>query len=202
MSIFEKAINSAQYQLSQAFVDPAAEKYAKEQAEKAQKETDLKKKEADTKAAKAKKEAEEKKKKEEADKIRKEKESRNTFSFTRLFGTVFGTFMTIFLVFLLFFCGVLGASFATNLNLYRSWPFRVFYAFYGFLFFFIVIPYVLGYRWFWKGLKPKFYSLLPMIPYHLDNRFTAFLFSWLSYKPDDEIDSLKEWIKEGGPEGP
>lgn len=198
MSFIEKITNSIQYQIYKATSDPKADKFAKEMAEKDKRDEAAK---ASAEYTQALKDKNLEKKKAENDKKEEEKkaaEERAKFSFSRLFGTVFGTFLTIFLIFLLFFSAVLGSSMATNLNLYRSLPFRIFYAIYGFVFFFLVIPYVLGYRWFWKGHKPKFYSLIPIIPYHLDNRFTAFLFSWLSYKPDDQIDSLKEWIKEKG----
>ena len=196
MSFFEKIGNSIQYQMDKALSNPEADQYAQKKAAEAatekalqdardkalQKQTD---KAARDKVASEKQIADEKAKKERA-----------SFNFTRMFGTVFGTFLTIFIIFLVFFLGVLGSSLATNLNLYHSLLYRILYAVYGFLFFFIVIPYVLGYRWFWKGKRPKFYSLIPIIPYHIDNRFMAFLFSWLSFKPDDQIECLKEWIKE------
>jgi hypothetical protein len=102
-------------------------------------------------------------------------------------GSIIGMFLLVAL-------GVLGASLATNLNVYRSAGFRVLYAIYGFIGFFIVIPYVLGYRWYWKGKRPKFYALLPIVPYHFDNRWAAMLFSWMSYQPDAQIDCLKEWV--------
>lgn len=196
MSLIEQAFNSIQWQIKKAVSDPEADKYAKEEAEKAKKEADAKAKEDDAKKTQAEKEAELKAANDKLEAEKKAAEDRATFSFSRLFGTVFSTFFTIFLIFLLFFSAVLGSSLATNLNLYHSAPYRILYAIYGFMFFFVVIPYVLGYRWFWKGKRPVFYSLIPLIPYHLDNKFVAFFFSWLSYKPDDQIASLKEWIKE------
>jgi len=99
-------------------------------------------------------------------------------------------------VFLLVFLGIFGASLATNLNLYRSAPFRVLYMIYGFIFCFLVIPYVLLYRWWWKGKRPLFYAFIPLVPYHFDNYYAGQLFSWMSYRPDDQIASLKEWEKE------
>lgn len=119
--------------------------------------------------------------------------ARNEFSITRLLGNILGTTMTILMVFLLVVFGVFGSSLATNLNLYHTAPYRVLYAIYGFLFFFVVIPYVLLYRWWWKGRQPRFYSLIPLVPYHFDNYYAGILLSWMSYKPDDLIESLKEW---------
>ena len=200
MSLLEKAYNSIQYQINKAISDPEADKYAKEQADKAKKQQDAAIAADIKNKTKAEHEENLKKEKLKMEAEQKAAKDRSTFSFTRLFGTVFGSTITILLIFLIFFGAVVGASMATNLNLYRSLPYRIFYAIYGFLFFFIVIPYVIGYRWLWKGKKPKFYSLIPIIPYHLDNKYAALLFSWLSYKPDDQIDSLKEWIKEQGQE--
>jgi hypothetical protein len=115
------------------------------------------------------------------------------FSWTRLIGRILSITMTIVMIFLLIVAGLYGASLATNLNLYQTWPIRVLYAVYGFLFFWAVIPYVLLYRWWWKGKKPVFYAFMPLIPYKLDNRYAAILFSWMSYKPDDAIACLQEW---------
>jgi hypothetical protein len=115
-----------------------------------------------------------------------------SFDFKKLFSEVFGYVGTIVLVFVLLLGGVLGASLATNLNIYKPSLFRILYAIYGFLFFFIVIPYVIGYRYFWLGKKPKFYGLIPLVPYHFDNPIAAFFLSWMSYRPDDAR-NLKEW---------
>jgi cation transport ATPase len=196
MSLLEEAWNSIQYQIKKAVSDPDANAYAQEQADAKKKADDAKAAADATKQEQADKAAAEKAAADKAEADAKAAKERATFSFTRMLGTVGGTFFTIFLVFLLFFGAVLGASLATNLNLYLSTPYRILYAIYGSLFFFVIIPYVLGYRWFWKGKRPRFYSLIPLIPYHLDSRVAAFLFSWLSYKPDDQIDSLKEWVKE------
>ena len=119
--------------------------------------------------------------------------ARNEFSISRLLGKILGTTVSILAVFLLIVFGVFGSSLATNLNLYHTAPYRVLYAIYGFVFFFLVIPYVLLYRWWWKGKQPRFYSLIPLVPYHFDNYYAGILLSWMSYMPDDRIDSLKEW---------
>ena len=120
---------------------------------------------------------------------------RENFSVGKVLEKAFGIAGSIIGVFLLVALGIFGASLATNLNVYRSAGFRVLYAIYGFIGFFVVIPYVLGYRWYWKGLRPKFYALMPLVPYHFDNRWAAMLFSWMSFKPDAQIDCLKEWEK-------
>lgn len=119
--------------------------------------------------------------------------ARNEFSISRLIAKILAVVFTIFNTFIIFVGGVYGSSLATNLNLHHSAAYRVFYAIFGFLFFFIVIPYVLLYRWWWKGKKPRFYSLIPLVPYHFDNYYTGLLLSWMSYKPDDRIQALKEW---------
>lgn len=115
------------------------------------------------------------------------------FSWTRLFARIISITTTIVMIFLLIVAGLYGASLATNLNLYQTWPIRVLYAIYGFLFFWAVIPYVLLYRWWWKGKRPVFYAFMPLVPYKFDNRYAAMMFSWMSYKPDDAIACLQEW---------
>jgi hypothetical protein len=64
---------------------------------------------------------------------------------------------------------------------------------YGFVFFPVVILYVVGYRWFWKGKRPQFYSLIPLLPYHIDRPLLALFFAWLSYRPDEYVGALEEW---------
>lgn len=120
-------------------------------------------------------------------------EQRANFSVTRMLSTITQTTLSVFITFILVLVAILGASLATNLNLYKSWPYRIFYAIYGFLFCFVVIPYVLLYRWWWKEKRPRFYSLIPLMPYRFDHPWMAQFFSWMSYKPDDLVDSLKEW---------
>jgi cation transport ATPase len=199
MSILTQLSDSITYAIHSATYNPDAEKFAKERA--AESKAAENKKAADLTKANQQQQKEEQVKANakaaaDAAKAEQDKKERAKFNPIRLAGTVFGTLFTIFLVFLIFVGGVLGSSLATNLNVYHSAPYRILYAIYGFLFFFIVIPYVLGYRWFWKGLRPRFYSLIPIIPYHLDNRWAAMLFSWLSYKPDDQVEALKEWQHE------
>lgn len=193
MGVLDQLSNSVTYQIHKATYDPEAEKYAAQAAKQKENEAT-----AAVAAKKAAADAAEKKKlaeaaaeeKAKAEELQKEREN---FDSGRLIGRVFGTVGKILLVFLLLVFGVFGASLATNLNLYRTAPFRILYAIYGFLFFWIVIPYVLFYRWWWQGQRPRFYALLPIIPYHLDHPWAAVLFSWLSYKPDDRIAALKEW---------
>lgn len=129
--------------------------------------------------------------------VEKSEAKREEFDFWGMVGEALGYAGSIIMIFLLVAGGVFGASLATNLNIYRGAAFRILYAIYGFLFFFIVIPYVLGWRWWWNGKKPRFYSLVPLIPYHLDNRLAQFLFSWMSFKPDDAVHALEEWKRSG-----
>ena len=98
-------------------------------------------------------------------------------------------------IFLIFTSMMLGASLAVNLNIYKNWAFRIVYAFYGAIFCAIVIPYVLFYRWAWLGKRPKFYSLIPLFPYHWNSRFAQILLGWISYRPDADIELLREWEK-------
>jgi hypothetical protein len=127
---------------------------------------------------------------------KEEAQSRDSFSVSGLFEDVanyVGGYLGLFLIFVAM---LLGASLATNLNLYKHWAFRVLYAVYGALFFFVVIPYSLAYRWAWLGKQPKFYSIIPLFPYHWNNRLVQILLGWISFRPDDDILALQEWEKE------
>jgi len=173
--------------------DPNAEKFAAE------------KKAAEAKAAAAAADQKNVLAKEAADKAAKEKadaeaaaaakaaEDRNKFDIVRLLGRVMGIIFTILMVFLLLVLGVYGASLATNLNVHHEWPYRLLYAIWGFVFFIIVIPYSLIYRWWWKGYRPRFYALIPLVPYKFENYYAAMLLSWMSFKPDEAIADLREW---------
>ena len=117
-------------------------------------------------------------------------EERKTFSVGRMFKNAISTTTRIVLIFLLLSFAILGSSLATNINVYRDFPYRVLYALYGFFFFFAVIPYVLGYRWLYLKKRPRFYSLIPLIDTPIQNSFLANLLSWLTFEPDDEMQFL------------
>ena len=114
-------------------------------------------------------------------------EERKTFSINRLLKRALGITGGVLGVFLFIALGIFGASLATNLNVYRGWPYRLLYAIYGFVFFFVVIPYVLLWRWAYLKKRPRFYSLIPIIGVPFENRIAATLLSWLTFEPDDEM---------------
>lgn len=124
----------------------------------------------------------------------KEREEKANFSTKRMAKQTWETFWSIFRKVIGILLGILAASLAVNLNLYKHWPYRILYAVFGYFYWYLVIPYVYLYRWFWLGKQPKFYSLLPLVPLRFENRYVAQFYSWLSYKPDDEIESQKEWL--------
>ena len=196
MSLLSNLQDKISYKIHQLTFDPEAEEYnasrkaAQEAADAAQRAKD--KKTTDEAATKAAAEAKEQAAKQAAE----DRIAKSEFRGGRFASTVAKTVATILFAFALVAGGMYGAHLATNLNLYRSWPYRLLYAIYGFIFFPIVIGYVLGYRWWWKGKKPEYYALLPLIPYYINNPLMSTLFSWLSYKPDDVIASFQEWKEE------
>lgn len=193
-SVISQLVNTATHALHKATYNPEAEKYAKELAEKAEREKAAKEAEVKRAADLAKKIEKENLAKQERDKLAAEQEARGKFDLGRLTGNALGTALNIVLILVLVGLGTFGASLATNLNLYKPTTYRVLYAIYGFFFFFVVIPYCIGYRWWWNGHQPRFYALIPLVPYKFENRWMGIFFSWLSYKPDDEIEQLKEWL--------
>ena len=196
MSFVRQLVNKVTYGIHNLVSDPEAEEFAKEQKAIADAEA------AALAKAKAKGDAEAvakaKKKKEEAEAAAKaaEEKERGTFSITRAIRRITAIIIPIVSIFLLIVVGIYGSSLATNLNVYQEWPMRILYAIYGFLFFWLVIPYVLLYRWYWKGIRPRFYAIIPLIPYKFDNYYAALLFGWMTFKPEDAIAELKEWNKE------
>jgi hypothetical protein len=193
MTIFDNISNKVSYAVHKLSYDPMAEMYAT--SKKADEEKESSKKAVE--AAKI-KEEKERLKNEEAikkatQKVLKKEEADSKFSILGMIGDALGTATTIILVFVMIGVGILGASLATNLNVYRDYPYRIFYALYGFVFSPIVILYCYGYRMLYLGKRPVFYGLMPMVPYHFDNKFMRNLFSWLSFRPDDQMHALEEW---------
>lgn len=203
MSLLTQAWNKMGLYVHKLTYDPEAEKFAKEKALKEKTEEQRANTERDTKKrieteSKLKSDESAKAAAERAriQKLQAEQAERDKFDFGRLIGRIFGTTFNVISIFLLVAAAVWGASLATNLNIYRDFPYRLLYTIYGFLFFIVVIPYAMLYRWFWLGKKPRYYALIPLLPYHLDHPLMGFLFGWLSFKPDDQMSALKEWEKE------
>lgn len=118
---------------------------------------------------------------------------RDTFSIGRLFANATNYTITIASITIGIFICMIGSSMAVNLNVYRSYPYKIVYAIFGFIFSLVVIPYVVGYRWLYKGKKPRYYGFLPFIPQYFKNYYIQMLFGWLTYRPDEQIWELQEW---------
>jgi len=187
-SLIKQLTNTINYQLHKATYSPEAEEFAKQK----EAEADAEKKQREVAAAPA-----DTPKADlsgasppEAEQKEAEPEDMNKFSVNRLFKRALDITLQIVKVFVLIALILFGASLATNLNIYRTLPYRIFYAFYGALFFFVVIPYVLLWRWAYKGKRPKFYGLLPILDFQISNPILAALFSWMSFQPDEEMYAL------------
>jgi len=192
MSYFEQALNSTKYAIHKLTYNPDAEKFAKQQ----QQDIEKKKKEAEDQKRKTQLDTEKSAMEEKASAERAEKEriaaERAEFSFTRLLWRIFKIIMIALGIALLIGGALYGASLATNLNVYKSAPFRVIYAIWGFFFFWVVIPYVWIYRRFWLKKTPEFYAILPLVPYSFNHWFMRKFFDWITFNPVD-VDELKEW---------
>lgn len=196
MSILTQAWNKVSYTLHSLTYDPSAEEYAANQkaaADKAAADAAAQKQATDAQTKAAADAVQKAKADQAAAQAAQQKQERNQFNIGRLLGQIFGIITIILLVFIVLCIGTYGASLASNLNVHLDWPYRLIYALYGFIFFWLVIPYVLLYRWWWNGHRPRYYALIPLVPYKFDNYYMGVLFSWLSYKPDDLIADLKEW---------
>ena len=121
--------------------------------------------------------------------------AKDQFSVSRLLSTAVGKAASFVILGTLLFLACLGSSMAVNLNMYKSTPFKVLYAIYGFLFGFVVVPYVLLYRWWWLGKQPTYFGFLPFIPGFFVRPQVQFLLGWLTYKKDPHMGDTQEWIE-------
>ena len=119
--------------------------------------------------------------------------TRDQFNGGRMLMNALNYTLTVAFILVILFVLGMGASMAVNLNIYRSTPYRIFYAVYGFVFGLVVVPYVLLYRWWWKGKQPRYYGFIPIIPKFFVVPATQFLLGWLTYKPDPHVWDLQEW---------
>jgi uncharacterized membrane protein (DUF106 family) len=185
-------MNSTKYALHKVTYNPEAEKHAQKQKaddNKIQKDISIAKL---NKEMQAKKDADAKKLAKEKTELERKQNERSEFSFGRMVLRIIQIIFIIVFVALLLFGGVYGASLATNLNVYKSAPFRIIYAIWGFLFFWLVIPYVWGYRRFWLKKSPRFYAIMPLVPYRFNGWFLNTFFDWITFNPED-VNELKEW---------
>lgn len=125
--------------------------------------------------------------------IKRQEKAKDEFSVVRMLFNASNYAITVFTIAIVVFISMMGSSMAVNLNVYKPYPFKVLYAIYGFVFSLIVVPYVVFYRWLYKGKRPKYYGFLPFIPRFFTNTYVQFLFGWLTYRPDERMWELQEW---------
>jgi hypothetical protein len=198
MDFASQLSNSISYSLHSATYNPEAEEYAKKQ-------------EKETKEKQAKEEAEKKAKEEAAkkaqaaadEKAKKEaEEARKTFSISRLVGRVFKyTFYAMIIVGLVLM-SVASASYAVNLNLYRPWYQRLFYAVYGFFFSFLSFPYIVLYRRWWLGHTLPNYGILPLFEREEASGFVQSFLPFLTFVADEHVNDTMEWESFSGQASP
>jgi hypothetical protein len=92
----------------------------------------------------------------------------NTFDGWRMTKTIFKYIGISLGILALVFCMFLGASYAANLNYYRSFAFRLFYVIYGALFFLIVLPYEWIYRNWWLGEPLQKLGYIPLFEFDIN----------------------------------
>jgi len=86
----------------------------------------------------------------------------NEINITRLINKIVYMTLTCILVVLVGWGAFLGASYATNLNSYRSFNFRVFYAIFGAFFWIFVVSYELIYKKWWRGEPLHMHGYIPL----------------------------------------
>lgn len=193
MDFVSQLSNSVSYSLHQATYSPEADAYAKKQAataEAAKKAATDQAKKAESEKQKA--ETKAKQVAEAVDKLKTEQE-RSTFSLSRLLYRIFGYMFAVVLILGCIALACTGASYATNLNVYRPLPQRVFYAIYGFALWIPVVLYSGIYREWWLQKSSIKYAALPIFDQPFDYPIMQQLFGWTTFTPDSRIESLKEW---------
>jgi hypothetical protein len=193
MDFVSQLSNSVAYSLHKATYSPEADAYAKKQAAAAEA---AKKAATDqTKKAEADKQKAETDAKQAADAAIKQKteQERSTFSLGRLLSRIFGYMFTVVLILGCIALACTGASYATNLNVYRALPQRVFYAIYGFAFWIPVVLYSGVYREWWLQKPSITYGPLPIFDQPFEYPIAQRLFGWMTFTPDSRMESLKEW---------
>jgi hypothetical protein len=189
MDFVNQLSNSVAYSVHTATYNPEAEQYAKQQQDDKEANQAAKaaadKKQVEAEAAK--KAADEAKAKQVAD------EERRTFSMSRLLSRVFRYTMYAAFVVGLLIVSLMSASYAVNLNIYRPWPQRLFYAVYGFLFSIFSFPYIVFYRSWYLGHSIPSYGVLPLFETEEASPFTKSFLPFLVFARDEHIDDMKEW---------
>jgi len=100
-----------------------------------------------------------------------EQMKQDTFDVGDMFKKMFTTAAGLVGVFLLILFGLLGASLAMNMNLYRNVGFRILYFLYGFVFFPFPIVRML-FLWFMQSRRPEFFAILPFVEGEKSGWFT------------------------------
>jgi len=193
MDFVSQLSNSVSYAVHQATYNPKAEAYAKQ--------TVAKKDAAATAAAdaatKAKTDAEAaataKKEAAAADAAKQAEADRSTFSPMRLASRIVGYLFVTVLIFGCIALACVGASYATNLNVYRPLPQRLFYAIYGFAFWIPVVVYCGLYRGWWLQKPTRKYAALPLFDQPFASPFLQQVFGWTTFTPDEHVHDLEEW---------
>jgi hypothetical protein len=193
MDFVSQLSNSVAYSLHQATYNPDAEDYAKQTVAKkdaailSATEAEAKTKADAAAAAAAKKQA-------EADAAAKQAEAeRATFSPSRLISKILKYLFTTILILGCITLACVGASYATNLNVYRPLPQRVFYAIYGFAFWIPVVLYCGIYREWWLQKPSVRYAALPLFDQPFESPFLQQILGWTTFVADEHVHDLEEW---------
>jgi len=193
MDFVSQLSNSVAYSLHQATYNPEAEAYTKQQAAKAEAEKKATLKKADKEKADKEQAIANAKAAADAETAKKAEAERSTFSLSRLLSRIFGYMFAVILILGCIALACVGASYATNLNVYRPLPQRIFYAVYGFAFWIPVVLYSGIYREWWLQKPSITYGPLPLFDQPFEYPLLQAMFGWTTFTPDARMESLKEW---------
>jgi len=179
-SITASLYNKAQYLLSKSISDPKADAYAKQQAEQAKQDAEMKKREEKAASDKAESEAKAAKEAEKA----KALAARSRFDYKELISEsakkVLATFLSILLTLFLLYGGHLAANQAIGYKV----PFRILSFIYGAIGAIYIIPMSL-YKVYGKGETLPYYSFLPISTYVPNGTLEEIFLGGFCYQEDE-----------------
>jgi hypothetical protein len=180
MSLLTQISNKIQYSISEWASDPEAEAYAKQQAKQREQDAEVQERLNETKKRAALSAAE----KEKSDAKAQDMADRSEFKPQRATSNIASGIISGFMRFILTLIMLYGGHLAANEAIGHKIPFRILSFVYGCVFFFIQIPKMLFYRY-WYQIKPPYYTYFPLSTYEPKGDLEILFLGAFCYKEDE-----------------
>lgn len=190
MNVFRQIANKIQYSIAQAINDPKADEYARQQAIQAEHDAHAKAR-RDAEYARA---SAEEKARIKANEDAKALADRSEFNPFRATGNIAGGVIDGFFKFILTLVILYAGHLAMNEAIGYKIPFRILSFVYGCLFFFIEIPKMLIYRY-WYQIKPPYYTYFPLSTYEPKGDLEILFLGAFCYKEDGASQAARATVE-------